>query len=205
MHKLFVYLLLIVTLLLVACGGDAVDEPLPTANDSAETEITETDAVAEPEESEPSIVFAETFTNEAGGFSASVPEGLTVTLADATAEIVSTDETAEVFFNILSSPYAESDEEVTLDSIIDEFAGLLGELGEPTPIMIGGIEGIQVDFSVDDPEISFEGRMAAVLADTHGVILMAGADSWEERGMEALFLAISGSIEIFDPVAPSAE
>ena len=109
-----------------------------------------------------------------------------------------------MFFNILSSPYPE-DEEVTLDSIIEEFSGLLGELGEPTSIVIDGVEGIQVNFSVDDPEITFEGRMAAVLAETHGVIILAGSDSWEDNGMEDLFTAISGSIEILDLVASTAD
>ena len=195
MYKQIVGLLIIV-LMLVACGGESEMQA-----DSAETAVeTPTEVVATPE---PQVAFAETFKNETGGFSAGVPEGFTVTLDETSAEIVSADESAEAFFNILGSAYTEEDE-VTFDTVLEEFSGFLGDLNETTPIVIDGIEGIQADFAVDEEEFSIEGRIAVILTDTQGLIILSGADSWEDRDMETTFTAITESIEIFEPVV-SAE
>lgn len=193
--KVVILMVLILSMVLTACGGDESDAD--SGGSETTTETSETNETAET-----AVSLADERRVDEGGYAFQPPAGYDVEIDSIFAELGVSDD-ADTTINIIGTPFSDG---MGIDTMYDGFTAEFSSddsmtLGERQPLTVNGLEGFSVTLEGDDDGTAVKGRLVALGNETQGVFIFGGAEAskWDAEVGEQ-FDALVNTISLFAPI-----
>jgi hypothetical protein len=234
MRTRYLFILLWVAALLIACGGDEpvavtelpqatempTREPTKPAEPTAQPEPTnQPDPTAEPEPTaEPTVAASaepeqtgidlpELVRIDAGGISLRLPTGYSVQVLGDTAELAPPDAISpqDGAFSVSGGPYLEDETFESLQADIGSLLSNFSEVSDPQPFDSSVGEAFSIDFAHEQDGQAVAGRVILIDQLTQGAAMVGFASPEAWAALSETFNAIARTVEFFEPVVVAAE